>query len=229
MMRLQESQLDRPIYPAAEAGRLVGLSSVRVRRWLKGYSYKHEEITHKLPPLINRQGTLDTSYVSFLELIDLLFAKRFIDYGISLQKVRIAFNEASQILNTNHFARQCFFTIGKDIFLQFKDQGDALLQLLSDGQWVIAPIIEQLSHQINFDSSTEIARRWFPNGYNGLIVLDPFVSFGRPSIFGKGIATSNVYDFFNAENKSYKHLCSWMNISKKEAIAAINFEEQLAA
>ena len=102
------SKLDRPIYPAAEAGRLVGLSSVRVNRWLKGYKYKYDEKIHHQPPLIHRQGTLGTSYASFLDLIDLLFAKRFVDYGISLQKVRIALDEAAIILETNHFARQCF-------------------------------------------------------------------------------------------------------------------------
>ena len=221
--------LDSPIYPAAEAGRLVGLSSTRVRRWLKGYKYKYEEEIHHQRPLIRRQGTKGTSYASFLDLIDLLFAKRFVNHGISLQKVRIALDEATQILNSNHFARQCFFTNEKDIFLQVKDQGDAILQLLSGGQWVIAPLIQQLAHQIDFDLSTMLARRWYPMEPNRLIVLDPFISFGRPSIVDRGIATSNVYDFYIAENKSVKRLCSWMNITRKEAKAAVNFEEQFAA
>jgi len=222
-------QWDRPIYPAAEAGRLVGLSTVRVRRWLKGYKYKYEEEVHHQPPLIRRQGTLGTSYASFLDLIDLLFAKRFINYGISLQKVRSALDEAAQLLETKHFARQCFFTDGRNIYLQVKEQGDAILQLLSGGQWVIAPIIQQLAHQIDFDVSTSLARRWFPLGHDGLIVLDPLVSFGRPSIIGKGVATSNVYDFYIAENKNIKRLCSWMRLTQQEAESAVNFEERFVA
>ena len=233
MQNIQEKlnipKWDIPIYPAAEAGRLVGLSSIRVRRWLKGYKYIYDSEMHIQPPLIRRRGTFGTSYASFLDLIDLLFVKRFVDYGISLQKVRRSLDEATMILRTNHFANQSFFTNGNNIYLRVKDQGDAILQLLSGGQWVIAPIIQQLSHQIDFDAPTSLARRWFPMGPNGLIVLDPAVSFGRPSIVGRGIATSNIYDFYIAENKRIKHLCYWMDLTPQEAEAAVNFEEHLVA
>jgi len=162
-------------------------------------------------------------------IIDLLFVKSFVNYGISLQKVRNALDEAVKILNTRHFARQCFFTDGSNIYLQVKEYGDAILQLLSGNQWVIAEIIQELAHQIEFDTPTQLAHRWFPMDPNRLIVLDPDVSFGRPSIFGKGIATSNAYDFYIAENKNIRRLCSWMNISNQEAEATIEFEEHLAA
>jgi len=223
------SKWDFPIYPAAEAGRLVGLSSTRVRRWLMGYHYKYDmEIRHQ-DPIVRRENTVSNSYASFLDLIDLLFVKRFVDNGISIQKVRKALDEAESILGTDHFARQSFFTDGRNIYLQVKEQGNAILQLLSSGQWVIASIIQQLAQQIDFDTPTDLARRWFPLGPEGKIVLDPMVSFGRPSIVGKGIATLNIYDFFIAENRSLKHTCSWLNLTAEEAKAAIYFEEYLAA
>ena len=226
---MSKSLLDRPIYPAAEAGRLVGLSSVRVRRWLKGYKYKYEEEMHYQNPIIRRQGTLGTSYASFLDLIDLLFVKHFVDHGISLQKVRCALDETAKILGTNHFARQCFFRSGKDIYLRVKDEGDAILELLSGGQWVIAPIIEQLATHIDFDVFTDLACRWFPKEFDKIIVLDPLVSFGYPAIVDRGITTLNAYDFYIAENKSIKRLCSWMNITPQEAQAAVDFQKFLAA
>ena len=228
-MQSLRPEWDIAMYPAVEAARLVGLRTVRVRRWLKGYEYWYESQIRHQRPVVRRRSTAGTTYASFLDLIDLLFIKNFLDYGISLQKIRKALDEAAQILNTDHFARQIFFADGRNIYLQVKEEGDAILQLLSGGQWVIAPIIQQLADQIEFDAPTGIARRWYPMGPNGLIVLDPLVSFGRPTIVKRGIATANVYDLFMAESHKADHVSSWLNLTPKEVDAAIEFEERLAA
>lgn len=227
--RAELSELDMPMYSTAEVSRIVGINSTRVGRWIQGYGYVYRDGVRKQAPVIHRHGTEGTSYASFLDLIDLLFIKGFLDYGLSLQKIRKALFEAEQILGNNHFARDCFFTDGKNIYLQVKEEGKAILQLLANGQWVIPEIIRQLAHQIEFDKYSGMARRWYPRGCDGLIVIDPLISFGRPIIVGKGIATSNIYDFFLAEKKSIKPVCDWLGISKREAEAAITFESELAA
>ena len=56
------------------------------------------------------------------------------------------------------------------MYVEVRERGDAILQLLSGGQWVIAPIIQQLAEQIEFDAPTGLARRWYPMGRSGLIV-----------------------------------------------------------
>ena len=230
----QPSELDTAIYAAAEAGRLAGLSATRVRRWLHGYEYRYapargEPSIRQQGPVVRRRGTAGTPYASFLDLVDLLFVKQFLDFGSSLQKVRKALDEATQVLGTSHFARETFFTDGRNIYLQMKATGDAILELLSGGQWVIAPIIQQLARRIEFDKPTGLARRWYPLGPDGLVVLDPLVSFGRPAIVGRGIATATVYDFYLAESRSTRLVSSWMGLNRKEARAAIEFEESLVA
>lgn len=227
-------ELDIAIYPAAEAGRLTGLSATRVRRWLQGYEYRYapphgEESVRQQRPVVRRRGTVGTTYASFLDLIDLLFVKQFLDHGTSLQKVRKALDEATEVLGTDHFARETFFTDGSKIYLQMKASGDAILELLSGGQWVIASIIQQLAERIEFHKPTGLARRWYPMGRDGLVVLDPLVSFGRPTIVGRGIATAIVYDFYLGENRNPRSVHSWMGLNRKEARAAIEFEESLAA
>lgn len=225
----QTATLDRPTYPAADVGRLVGLTATRVRRWLKGYDYTYAATVHHQAPVVLRVGTKGTSYASFLDLVDLLFVKRFLDHKVSLQKVRRALDEASAILGTTHFARQSFFTDGHNIFLEVKDRGEAILQLLSGGQWVIAPIIQQLASQIDFDGSSGVARRWYPRGPEGRIVLDPMVSFGRPTVVGRGIATANVYDFYVAENKRVRVVRDWLGLVEEDVEAAVEFERRLVA
>jgi len=184
---------------------------------------------HRQDPVIHRQGTAGTSYASFLDLIDLLFVKQFLECGLSLQKLRRAFDETTRILGTSHFARQTFFTDGRDVYLQVRDDGDAILELLSGGQWVIAPIIRQIAARIDFDKPTGLAQRWYPMEDSRLIVLDPLVSFGRPSIAGRGIATANVYDLFVAENRSARCVCSWLGLRREEVERAVQFEQALVA
>lgn len=221
--------LDRPTYPAAEVGRLVGLSSTRVRRWLQGYDYRYADAVHHQDPVIRRGKTHGTSYASFLDLVDLLFVRRFLDHGLSLQKVRKALGEASEILGTTHFARRSFFTDGSNIFLEVKDKGDAILHLLTGGQWAIAPIIQALADQIDFHASSGLARRWYPLGPEGLVVLDPLVSFGRPMVAGRGIATANVFDLFMAENERTAIVRDWLDLTDDEVEAAVEFERRLTA
>ena len=69
-------ELEKPNYQAAEASRLVGLRSDRVRRWLKGYDYQYDAETRHQKPVISRNEYQETRYASFLDLIDLLFVKR---------------------------------------------------------------------------------------------------------------------------------------------------------
>ena len=220
---------DRPSYPAAEAGRLVGLNPARVRRWFKGYDYMHGGAVRHQAPVVRRRGDRGTSYASFLDLVDLLFVKQFLDHGVSLQRVRAALREAFEILGTTRALRETFFTDGNDVYVKVRDQGDAILELLSGGQWTIAPVIRQLSTQIEFDSPGGLARRWYPLGRKGHVVLDPFVCFGRPVVVGRGIATASVYDLFRAENERAEAVRAWWELSDREVEAAVEFEGRLAA
>jgi len=224
-------QYNIPLYYTAEVARLVDISRYRVRRWLEGYEYDYESERRRKEPVIKKawEDPAYPHYASFLDLVDLLFVKRFLDYGLSLQKLRKALEEAKEILGTEHFARQSFFTDGKNICLQVKEKGNAILELLSGGQWVISDLIKKLAHQIDFDESTEFARRWFPIKGSRLVVLDPLISFGRPIIAEKGITTENVYDLFIAEGETIHPVCGWLDLKPEEVEAAVKFERYLAA
>ena len=213
----RHDQLDRPSYAVAEAGRLAGLTAGRVRRWLRGYEYSYGDSVRGQPPVLRGRGT-ESSYASFLDLVDLLFVKRFLDHGVSLQKLRRALDEARQILGTKHFARQTFFTDGRSV-----------LELMSGGQWVIAPVIRELARQIEFESPEGLASRWYPLGRNRPVVLDPRVSFGAPSIAGRGVKTINIHDLFVAENERLKPVRAWWGLTDAEIQAAVDFEHRLAA
>lgn len=222
------SRWDRPMYPAAEAGRLVGLTPSRVRRWLKGYSYRSDQGRHQQEPVLRRRGTKGTSYASFLDLIDLLFVKRFVDHGLSLQKLRRALDEAATILGESHFARKTFFTDGNNVYLKVREEADDLLELLSGGQWVIAPIIRDLAAQIDFDRPSGLARRWYPPGADRRVVLDPEVSFGAPTLVRRGVQTAVVADLFEGEGENVRVVSEWMDLEEDEVLAAVEFQKRVS-
>ncbi len=227
---------DVPRYTTTDVGRLVGLRPDRVRRWLRGYEYSYlpsgnsDSVMVRQGPIIKRKGSRESIYASFLDLIDLLFVKEFLEHDLSLQKIRKALTEAESIIGHRHFAHETFFTNGNDIYLKIKDQdAEALLQLLSGGQWVIADIILQLADQIEFNKNTGVASRWYPGGKKGFIVLDPNICYGAPSVKGYGILTNNIFDLFMAEEENIKNTASWLEIDPFRIKAAVEFEKSIAA
>lgn len=225
---------DVPTYTAAETGRLVGLQPGRVRRWLRGYEYDvHQREASTIRrvrqiPVIRRDDT-DAPYASFLDLIDLLFVKKFLEAGVSLQKLRRAMEEADTLIGGHHFAQRSFFTEGHNIYMEVRGRGDALLELLAGGQWVIAPVIRHLAAEIRFHEANGFAERWYPLGPGATVIVDPRVAFGAPAILNRGIETANVYDLYMAENQRVDAVASWLGIGEKEVQDAVAFETRLQA
>jgi uncharacterized protein (DUF433 family) len=226
--------LDVPAYSPITAARLIRLEPGRVRRWLRGYDYRYTvgpdrllKEAHK-SPVVHRRGAKESPYASFLDLIDLLFVKKFAEHGIPIQKLRSALKEAENLIGGHHFAHRSFWTDGNNIYLQVKDKADALMHLLTGGQWTIASVIKQVAEQIVFDKKTEYAEKWYPLGREEHVVVDPRIAFGAPSIVGRGIETANIYDLYRAENNDISEVCSWLEISEEEVESAVKFENKLA-
>ena len=223
--------LQFPNYPFADAGRLAGVSTQKVRRWCRGYEYPGSRMEPVVIGGTRPASEYSPTHLSFLELVDVLFVKRFVDEGVSLHKVRKALNEAREILGTSHFARRTFFTDGAEIYLQMDDKAgekaEDILQLLSDSQWMIAPVVLELAKQIDFGGPDESASRWYPVGREHPVVIDPAVSFGKPRVDGRRTTTAIVYDLYLAEGNSFDAVQDWWDMSVEEARAAVYFEEWL--
>lgn len=227
-----------PSYTLAEASRLVGISKGRIARWVRGYEYVYEvsgELREgKQDAVVHRTTNRESTYVSFLDLIDLLFVKRFLDKRFSLQKIRKSLDDARKYLETPHFASSRFFTYGKKIFLdasQAPTGAGNLIALLTGGQQALPHFIEQLSEKIDFEDVTGfgLANRWYPRGKEGHIVIDPLISFGKPTIIDSRLTTSNIYDAYLGENKKIESVTKWFNVPPTKIHSAVNFEISLAA
>lgn len=218
--------LSAPTYSIAETSRLTGISRGRVSRYLRGYRYEGGE----LDPVISRSISPESTYASFLDLIDLLFVKRLIKSRFSLQYIRKALDDARIHLGTRHFARIKFFTSSKTIIMEMPNSSD-MVGLLMGGQRAMSEVIENVYDKVDFEEVTRFrfVRRWYPRGREGHIVIDPTISYGRPTIEGSGIATENIFDLYLGENEKLEPVESWFRLPGTHVRAAVNFEISLAA
>lgn len=222
--------LNVPAYSIAEATRLVNMNYWTVRRYLQGYSYEYEGQKRSQPPVVKSDTKADI-YASFLDLIDLLFVREFLSRGFGLPTLREALDEAREWLGAPHFSQSLFFTTSADqIALQMPSDG-SMVVLLTGGQGAMTQIVEMFSDRLNFEDVTKygFVRRWYPKGKDGLIVIDPEISFGRPTLMRTGIPTNNIYDLFLGENKSVEPVSEWFEIPVPKIEAAVQFEQALWA
>jgi uncharacterized protein (DUF433 family) len=215
--------LDAPAYSISITNRLTGINRWSVSRWLRGYKYVGGEQS----PVVKSTIPTGLPYASFLDLIDLLFVRMFIERGFPLQTIRKALDDARKHLGTNHFARSSFFTSGRDIILELPK--DDYVALLKAGQRAIGEIIEKLYDKLDFEEVTQhgFVCRWYPNGRDGLIMIDPQISFGRPTLMGYGVATSNIYDLYLGEKEQLEPVSEWFNIPATKIQTAVQFEHSL--
>lgn len=219
--------LSAPAYSIATTSRLVGLARWSVTRYLRGYFEYKSRVQQ--PPVID-QSEPDSTYASFLDLVDLLVVKEFLDRGFTLQRLRPALEEVKERLGTHHFASSKFYTHGTEIILELPKSGE-MIALLTGGQMAINEITKKLSSKLDFEDITEhgFARRFYPQGKGGLIVIDPEVSFGRPTLIGYGVATSNIYDLYLGEDQQVEPVSTWFNIPVPQIETAVQFEHGLWA
>ncbi|MDE0222096.1 MAG: hypothetical protein OXJ90_22710 [Spirochaetaceae bacterium] len=197
------------VYEAAEVGRWTGLKPSHVRRWLR----------------TSKSGQRST-HASFLDLIDVLFIAPFLARGLRLRQLRAALDEAGHLLGVDHYASRDFFTDGHGVFLRTRTYGDAMLRLLSDGQWTAAADIVDIGAGIEFDAGSGAAERWYPCGTDGLVVIDPCLVGGRPSLDGRAVPTAEVHAAFVDDGRSVAAACARLDLDAGEVEAAVLFEER---
>lgn len=223
-----------PTYSLAETSRLVGISRDKVSRWIKGYKYTYswggKEIGGKQNAVVRPKDKEKEPYASFLDIIDLLFVKKFRENGLSLQYIRKALDEVRERFGIPHFASRRFFAFGSKMLLETPKDSQRYIGLLTGGQIAFPQIVEEIGEKIDFEDVTGfgLAARWYPLGNEGLIVIDPKISFGRPSLVGRGVATENIYDLYLGESEKVEPVSDWFEIPKYEIQAAVRFESEIA-
>lgn len=150
---------------------------------------------------------------------------------VPLDKIRIAMDYLRKRFGSEHpLAEERFATDGVDLFV---DKYGELINVSRAGQLAIKNLLESHLRRIDRDPQG-VALRLYPFTRKRsveeprAIVIDPYVSFGRPVLVGTGIATAVVAERYKA-GESIEQLCDDYGRKRLEIEEAIRCELELEA
>jgi uncharacterized protein (DUF433 family) len=183
-----------PSYEMSEAARLLHVSPTTIRNWFAG--------TNNGKPVLDLVVAPDKRYLSFMGLVEahILSAMR-TRHGVSLQRIRSAVEFLKIRFNSDHPLLQFeFVTDGIDLFI---DDRQSITNVSQFGQTAIREVMSLYLERIERDSEG-LPSRLFPFTQTNIlsderiIVIDPTIGFGRPTIGRSGIFTSAVSERFKS-------------------------------
>jgi uncharacterized protein (DUF433 family) len=231
MRTMDQSYFTTGIYTIREAALLTGVSSGRIRRWLRGYRYRRKSKTYASPALWSGQWKpIERSLaLGFLDLIEIRFVDAFLRAGVSWATLRLARDRAQELFHESHpFCTNRFVTDGRDIFVELhKETGEASLVEMVSRQHVFAQIIKPFMKELEFTHDHGVVR-WWPMGDQKQVVIDPTRNFGRPIIAKGGVPTEVLAKAADATG-SIAEVARWYEVAEAEILDAVEFEQRLAA
>src|SRR5437016_5743884 len=131
---MSQNLLNTGIYTVPDAARLSGVSTWRIRRWLKGYRFRTRKGQYHSRALWHGQHEpIDGSLaLGFLDLIEIRFVDAFLKAGVSWTILRKAHERGAALFKSSHpFCTNRFVTDGREIFvdLQRETGESALLEI----------------------------------------------------------------------------------------------------
>ena len=143
--------------------------------------------------------------LSFVNLVEahVLVALRRV-HKVRLQDIRVALDTLEKQFpgKTKHpLAFQSFATDGKYLFLKHLGQ---LINLSKRGQLEMAKVIDMYLHRIEYDAGGPVVLYPFTrdpflkDDQPRAVSMNPYISFGRPVLAGRGVPTEIVFERFNA-------------------------------
>jgi hypothetical protein len=196
-------QMGTGIYTPAEAAVLLHERPDTVRRWAFGYRRNRATGRVAHPPLIHTElPTVEgQDALTFVELIELLYIRAFERAGVSWSLIRGAANVAARMFSTRHpFALRQVYVDPRSVYgsVREDDGSESLVELVGHGQHAMPQLVKPYLEQIDFGAN-DVARRWWPMGRDGGVVVDPLVAFGLPVVAEVGMRVHSLASAYDAE------------------------------
>ncbi len=190
-----------PAYSLTEAARYLRMPEATLRSWVAGRPYPTTRGQRFFRPVIHlpEDGQPVLSFVNMVEAHVLDAIQR--QQNITLLKVRAAVAFLERNYHSRHpLAEHQFETDGLDLFIQ---KAGLLINLSQAGQLAMREIVAAYLRRVERDVKGlplrlyPFIRKREPEEPRA-VVIDPFVSFGRPVLAGTGIATAVLAERFKA-------------------------------
>lgn len=212
------------LYTPPEAGRLIGVAPAKLTRWLRG----HEANGQRYEPLWRSAINLgdEKTYLSFRDLLEARVAARFIEQGLSPQRVRLAIALAQEMVGERPLSTTWLKTDGRTVFLKVvrEDGGEPELLDLFKGQFTFNAVVEQSLRDVDFDGP--LPRVWWPLGRKLGVVIDPLRSFGQPIEAETSIPAVVLANAAIAEGSAERAARAW-RVPAPAVRRAVRFQREL--
>jgi uncharacterized protein (DUF433 family) len=214
--------LDREMYEAGEAARLLGVHVRTLRNWLEGYPGRSKSY----PPVLRTEPTGK----------DILTWGEFIEAGYltEYRKVRrVALPELRAYIDwwRSHLDvcyplahQQPYVGEGRALIeTERSADGDDVMYRVRDGQLVLVPWAQEFVDTVEFDHT--VAQRYWPAGRAGAVAIDPLRSFGAPIV--DGVRTEVLFELFVAGDP-IDDIAESYDLASQRVESAVRFEAQPA-
>jgi uncharacterized protein (DUF433 family) len=166
-----------PAYRVTDTSRYVGESPQAIANWF----YRETQLGVTLP------GKQSGKPLSYLQLIEVAVVSTFRKMGVSLKSIRKARQYLAQTFNSEYpFAEYTFKTEGFHVLLDLQQ-----FEVDTDMRLIVADKGGQLGWEhlmedrlLEFDYEYDLAMKWHLAGRQSLVVIDPRVAFGAPTVSG---------------------------------------------
>lgn len=184
-----------PAYSVGEAARYLRIPAATLRSWVAGRTYPRQHGVASFSPLIVPADAKGRR-LSFANLVEahVLRALR-TDHDVPLRAVRPALSYAEHELGIPRLLlSEELQTHAGELFLE---RYGSLINLSRSGQIALKRVLEAYLRRVERDSSSIPIKLYPFLGDTSLdmprtIVIDPRLSFGRPTIAGAGIRTATL-------------------------------------
>jgi uncharacterized protein (DUF433 family) len=217
--------LGKGVYSIAEAARLTRLRTQRVREWFRGRKSPNRVFR---PVFESDYPVIHEEYaISFLDLIELKIGGSLREMGVSLPYLRKVYTQLENDFGDHPFCYREIFVGEKKIFTRGLDEkeGRSVLEALTNQRYFDSIILPFL-RKIDYDDVTHRALRWH---IADMIVVDPAIRFGKPIVEEVGISTAVLRNAYYANREDIAAVAGWFGVEERHVIAAVRFENDLAA
>ena len=220
-----------PAYGFGEAAHYLRIPVNTLRNWIHGWHYDTATGEKRSRPLIHlpQRGVPALSFLNLVEAHVLDAIRR--EHRIPMYKVRKALDYVQKHFPSKHpLAEEKFETDGIDLFVS---RFDNLIAASQAGQLALRELLDGHLQRIEHDKQG-LAVRLYPFTRKRtldeprVVVIDPYLSFGRPVLAGTGITTSIIAERYKA-GESMDELADDYGCQRPQIEEAVRCELALAA
>lgn len=213
---------DIAAYTIPEAARYLRIPGPTLRTWVVYPSeVSHSNRRMRLPLIVTPE--YDPIRLSFNNIVEayVLRALR-TRHGVSISAARQAVDETEHNLGVNRLLL-CpeLRTNAGELFL---DAYSTLINLNRASQIGIRLVLQQYLERIEVDEANRPARLFPSNKVEKVIVLDPWIAFGRPIVARRGISTSAIVARINA-GEAEEDIANDYDLKVQEVEEAVVYEQ----